>query len=158
MKPASIALLLAAGLSLGACGAGDDRFVAPTSKRMAELKSVIEAVDWSKTEERTVILDEFRFVPAVITFTRDQPYELTLTNDGAMAHSFVAPAFFDAIAVQGLIFADGEVSMPVLKSVSLEAGETKVLVFVPLEAGEFPLICDRPLHQTFGMEGAITIE
>lgn len=158
MKVTSAALLLAGSLLLGACGAGDDGFVQPSSERMAELKAIIDAVDWSKAEEQTLSLDEFKFMPANLAFRREQPYELTLVNNGATAHSFVAPAFFDAIAVQGLIFADGEVSMPILQSIALEAKESKILVFVPIEAGEFKLICDQPLHETFGMEGSIRIE
>lgn len=150
--------MLVGGLILVACSAGDDVFVPPTSDRMAELKAVVEATDWSKSESQTLILDEFKFTPSELIFKRNQPYELTLTNEGAVAHSFVSPAFFDAVAVQGLVFADGEVSMPILESVALEAGESKILVFVPLKAGEFKLICRQPLHETFGMEAVIKIE
>lgn len=150
--------LLAGGLMLSACTAGDDGFVAPTEGRMTELKAIVEAVDWSKSEEKTLILDEFKFQPNELTFKRNQPYELVLINEGAVAHSFVAPAFFRVSVVQGLVFSDGEVSMPILESVSLEAGETKILVFVPLETGEFKVICHQPLHETFGMEGLIRIE
>lgn len=146
------------GLVLAACSAGDDGFVEPTSARMVELEKIIEAVDWSKAEERSLLLDEFEFTPASITSKRGQPYELTITNKGWTAHNFVAPGFFDAVAVRGLIFSDGEVSMPLLKSIAFEAGETKVLVFVPLRAGEFPLLCDQPLHEIFGMTGTIRIE
>lgn len=158
MRISRLVLPLTGALMLSACTGGDDVFVAPTEERMSELKAVMETVDWSKSEEKTVVLDEFKFKPAELTFKRNQPYELTLTNEGAVPHSFVAPAFFRASAVQGLIFSDGEVSMPILESVSLEAGETKILVFVPLEAGEFKLICDQPLHKNFGMEGVIRIE
>jgi uncharacterized cupredoxin-like copper-binding protein len=150
-------LLIACGMMLAACAA-DDGFVEPTSERMEELKAAVAAVDWSKSEEIDLVLGEFRFRPAELTFRRNQPYELSLVNEGAVPHSFVAPAFFDAVAVQGLVFADGEVSMPLLQSVAVESGETKILIFVPLEAGEFSLICDQPLHKTFGMEGIIRIE
>lgn len=150
---ASLALLL-----LTACTGGDDGFVQPTAEEMAKLESVVEAVDWSKAEARTIVLDEFEFAPSEMTFTKDQPYELTLASEGATTHNFVAPGFFDAIAVQGLIFADGEVKMPVLESISLPPGETKTLVFVPLKAGEFPLVCDELLHEIFGMTGTLRIE
>lgn len=145
-------------LALAACGAGDDGFVEATIERMVELEKIVAAVDWSKAEERSLSLEEFEFTPADITLKRDQPYELTVTNKGRTAHTFVAPGFFDAVAVQGLIFPDGEVSMPLLESIAFEAGETKILVFVPVKAGEFPLICDRPLHEMFGMTGIVRIE
>lgn len=158
MKKSCLIVTLAGALFLSACSAGDDGFVAPTEERMSELKAIVDAVDWSKSEEQTLVLDEFKFKPAELTFKRNQPYELVLSNEGAVPHSFVAPAFFRASAVQGLIFSDGEVSMPILESVSLNAGETKILVFVPLEVGEFKLICNQPLHETFGMKGVIRIE
>lgn len=141
-----------------ACGAGDDGFVEPTGAHMTRLRAAVEAADWSKPEARSLTLDEFKFSPPDVTFRLSQSYELTLTNMGMSGHSFAVPDFFDAVAVKGLIFADGEVAMPLLKSVSLDAGETKILVFVPVKAGNFSLICDQPLHETFGMTGTIHIE
>jgi uncharacterized cupredoxin-like copper-binding protein len=158
MRIAKILIWLIPVFFVAACGAGDDAYVQPTGAEMANLEKVVGAVDWSKAEQRKVVLDEFEFRPANLVFKKDQPYELTLTNEGGVAHSFVAPAFFDAIAVQGLIFADGEVKMPVLKSLAFQPGETKTLVFVPLKAGGYPLVCTQPLHETFGMTGTIRIE
>lgn len=145
-------------LFLAGCGAGDDRYAVPTGEQLSELEQAVGSVDWSKAEQRTVLLDEYSFAPPRIIFTKDQPYELTLKNDGKTGHSFVSPDFFAAVAVQGLIFSNGEVKMPILESVTLEAGESKTLVFVPLETGEFPLICEQFLHETFGMVGSIRIE
>jgi uncharacterized cupredoxin-like copper-binding protein len=158
MNRVSVLLLLTSSLFLAACGAGEDGFVEPTGDQLAELSAIVEAVDWSNAEERTVVLDEFKFSPADLTFKVNQPYELTLSNEGGVGHNFVSPAFFSAIAVKGLVFADGEVNLPLLDSVALEAGETNILIFVPLKGGTFPLVCDQPLHETFGMEGTVTIE
>lgn len=155
IKP--LAPFLACLLLVG-CAAGDDGFVEPMGDRRAELEKIISAVDWSKAEERALVLDEFDFTPADLVFRRNQPYELTITNKGKTAHSFVAKSFFDAIAVQGLIFGDGEVNMPLLEFIAFEAGESKTLVFSPISAGEFPLTCDQPLHEIFGMSGTIRIE
>jgi uncharacterized cupredoxin-like copper-binding protein len=151
-------LLFAGGLFLAACNAGDDGFIEPTGNRLAELNAIVAAVDWSNAEKRTLALDEFSFSPSDLTFRINQPYELTLSNEGRVAHDFVAPAFFDAIAVKGLVFTDGEVNLPLLESIALDAGELNTLIFVPLKDGTFPLVCDQPLHDTFGMEGTIRIE
>jgi len=153
-----LSMLLMSSLLLAACGSGDDGFLEPTGTQLAELSAVVGAVDWSNVEERTVVLDEFSFSPADLTFKVNQPYELTLSNEGGVAHNFVAPAFFDAIAVKGLVFVDGEVNLPLLEYIAMEAGETNTLIFVPLKQGNFPLVCNKPLHETFGMEGTITIE
>ncbi len=158
MKKIGISLALVSGLFLVGCGASEDNLVEPTGDRLAEISAIIDAVDWSKVEARTLVLDEFEFSPANLIFRLNQPYELTLSNEGAVAHSFVSATFFDAISVKGLVFTDGEVSMPLLKTVALEAGEANTLIFVPVKAGVFPLVCDRPLHGIFGMEGTIRIE
>jgi uncharacterized cupredoxin-like copper-binding protein len=151
-------MLLTGSLLLAACAAGDDGFVEPTGSQLAELSAIVAAVDWSNAEERTLVLDEFSFSPSDLTFKVNQPYELTLSNEGSVAHNFVAPEFLDAIAVKGLVFADGEVNLPLLEFVAMEAGETNTLIFVPLRQGNFPLVCNKPLHETFGMEGTIRIE
>lgn len=153
-----VVMALICGLALGGCTAGDDGYEEPAGDRLVQISNALEAVDWSKAEELSVALDEFHFSPAGLSFKRNQPYELTLTNEGAMAHNFVAPEFFDAVAVKGLIFADGEVRMPLLESIAFSPGETKTLVFVPLTAGEYPMICNQPLHQTFGMKGTLRID
>ena len=158
MRIRGISMLLTSILVLAACTGGDDGFIEPTGDQLVEISATVAAVDWSTVEERTLDLDEFGFSPSDPTFKMNQPYELTLSNKGWVAHNFVAPAFFGAIAVKGLVFADGEASMPLLESIALDAGETNVLIFVPLEQGSFPLICDRLLHETFGMEGSIRIE
>ena len=145
-------------LALAACGMRDDGFVDPTGDQLVKLGRVVAAVDWSTAQRQTLVLDEFDFAPAELIFRRNQPYELTMTNKGLVAHDFVAPAFFDAVAIKALIFSDGEVSMPLLEYVTFGAGETKILVFVPVRAGEFPLACDQPLHELFDMEGKIRIE
>ena len=152
----AVALIMCFVLLAG-CAADDDEFVVPTAERMARVTRIIGIVDWSQVELMTLRLDEFDFAPADLTFRRNQPYELTITNKGFSAHNFVAPAFFEAVAVNALVYVDGESSMPLLQSIAFEAGETKTLIFVPLRPGEYPLVCDRPLHDTFGMLGKIRI-
>ncbi len=151
-------MLLASSLYLAACGAGEDGFVEPTGNRLAKISAIVKAVNWSNAEERTVVLDEFNFTPANLTFKINQPYELTLSNEGGVGHKFVSSATNILRVVDGLCFAGGEVNLPLLGSVALETGESNILIFVPLTAGTFPLVCDQPLHETFGMEGMITIE
>jgi len=151
-------MFLTSILVLAACTGGEDGFIEPTGDQLVQISESIAAVDWSTVEERALDLDEFSFSPSDMAFKMNQPYELTLTNKGDIAHNFVAPAFFGAIAVKGLVFADGEANMPLLESIALDVGETNVLIFVPLQKGSFPLVCDKPLHETFGMKGTIAIE
>lgn len=151
-------VVLICAMALGGCAAGDDAYDQPTGSQLAEVVTAVRAVDWSKVEKRSVTLSEFHFSPSDLVFKLKQPYELVMKNEGKMAHRFVAAEFFDSIAVKGLIFADGEVSMPLLKAISLAPGESKTLVFVPVKPGDYPLTCDRPLHAMFGMKGTIRID
>lgn len=145
-------------LALAACGTSEDGFVDPTGDQLARLNRIVTAVDWSTAQRQTLVLDQFDFTPARLTFKRRQPYALTMTNEGFVAHDFVAPAFFGAVAIKALEFSDGETSMPLLRHLTFNPGETKTLVFVPVRPGEFPLLCDQPLHEFFGMKGSIRIE
>jgi len=158
MKYRNVLTLLSSFLLLAACTGGDDIYLEPAGDQLAQINATVDAVDWSTAEKVAVDLDEFSFAPSSLTFQANRPYELTLTNKGSLGHTFVAPAFFGAIAVKGLIFADGEVNMPLLESIGLDPGETNTLIFVPLTRGTYPLICDRLFHESFGMEGTITVE
>lgn len=151
-------LLLAAALALTACAAADDRYGDPGSGYPAAADKVLARVNWSKAERVTIRLDEFDFTPETPVFKAGRPYELVLINNGNASHTFTAEAFFRAIAAQSLGFANGEARRPTLESIAVKAGETRILRFVPLTAGAYDLSCERPLHDFFGMTGAIRIE
>lgn len=158
MVARKILLLAALALSLSACGVADDRFGEFGDGYPANLQSEISKVDWSKAEKVSMAMSEFDFEPAELSFRKGQPYALETVNDGLVGHSIVAGAFFRAIAAKGLIYSDGESSFPLIESLYLAPGEKKTLLFVPLETGEFEMICDRPLHGSFGMKGRIRIQ
>lgn len=148
---------LLAGLLTG-CGVSDDRYGDPSDGYKDGPAAVTAAVDWSKAEKLSVTLSEFDFEPAEATLRVGRPYALTLTNDGLVGHTFVGGDFFRAIAAKGLLYADGESSFPVLEAIYLESKENKTLLFLPLDSGDFTIICDRPLHEKFGMTARFRIE
>lgn len=150
--------LLCAALALAGCAAPDDRYGDPGSGYPAAADKVLARVDWRIAERVTVRLDEFDFTPEMPVFKAGRPYELVLINNGNAGHTFTAGAFFRAIAAQSLGFAEGEARRPMLESIAVKAGEARILRFVPLTAGTYPLTCERPLHDIFGMTGTIGIE
>lgn len=150
--------ILCGMLALGACTALDDRYGDPASGYPADADKRLARVDWRKAERVTVRLSAFKFTPEMLVFKTGRPYELVLVSGGAAGHTFTAPAFFRAVAVQGLSFSDGESRRPTLESVAVGPGEARIIRLVPVTAGTYDLTCERPLHDIFGMDGTIRIE
>ncbi len=149
------AILLMFGVA--GCGAGDERYGSPESGYLENALAVVTAADWTKAEKINVVLSDFSFSPDALAFRAGQPYALVLFNPDRIAHNFTAGAFFRAIAAQRLTMSDGEAGMPILESISLASKETKILYFVAVRPGSYPLKCDVTLHATFGMTGEIEI-
>ena len=98
-----------------------------------------------------VVMRSFSFEPARIELRAGAPLQLRLENQSSGGHSFVAPAFFAAAAVEhasGRLIAGGRVEVP--------AHQTIELVLVPA-AGTYPLKCGHPFHAVFGMRGVIIV-
>ena len=107
--------------------------------------------DWSRAETVTVRMTEYRFAPAQLAFRHGQPYRLVLVNGGREHHEFTAPAFLKQATIR-----DPSVLVAGGAEVALQPGETKTVELVAPAAGRYPLICAD--HDTFGMDGAITVE
>ncbi len=150
-----VALLLLASLS--GCAVGDDRYANPSAGHMKASVAVIKATDWTKAEERTILLNKFERSPEMPDFMAGKPYVVRFVNEGMFPHNFTAGGFFRAIAVQRLFMTDSEASMPMLESLSLAPGEEKTLYFVPMKTGGYAVHCDQTLHSILGSPGTLTI-
>ena len=151
-------LLAAASLAVVAgCAGGDVVLDKPSAGHVPDVTAKVASVDWSRAETIAVTLSEFKFGPARLSFRRDVPYRLRLRNTGAKDHTFVSASFFKAIAAGKLVSAEGKKTVPYLASIAVPPGAEKELFFVPVRAGTFGLTCTLFLHETFGMEGEITI-
>jgi uncharacterized cupredoxin-like copper-binding protein len=108
-------------------------------------------LDWTTARPVTVRLTDFAFTPDHLSFATGVPVRLTLVNAGSGPHDFAAPRFFATVAYRrGTAAAvDGDIT--------LKAGETAELDFVPGPAGSYPLECTEFLHATFGMTGVIEV-
>jgi uncharacterized cupredoxin-like copper-binding protein len=149
--------LIAFLLPLLAGCAVSDRLAPADAAATEQVEAATAGVDWTQAETVTVELSEFAFAPQDLALVAGQPYRLRLVNVGGSAHTFTAPAFFAAVAVDRLETPDGTLTAPLLESVALGAGEAKDLLLVPVKAGDYPLDCEKPLHASFGMIGSITI-
>ncbi|HKS89503.1 MAG TPA: cupredoxin domain-containing protein [Stellaceae bacterium] len=103
-----------------------------------------------KAQPVTVVATEYQFAPNRLVFRRGVRYRLHVENRGKELHEFTAPEFFRAVTAetpQALNADTTEIDVP--------PGTAKDFVFVPRQAGHFPLRCAD--HDWAGMTGDITI-
>lgn len=156
--PIPAGLVLAAALGLSGCAGGTDVFGEPGAGYVGDVAAELAAADWTRAEEVTVALSEFRFEPATLVFQAGGAYRLRIENSGNVTHYFASESFFKAIAVKELRTPAGEVDRPYLRSIAVTSGEAKELDFVPVRKGVYRVECTVPFHATFGMVAEIRIE
>ncbi|MEJ2710048.1 MAG: cupredoxin domain-containing protein [Anaerolineales bacterium] len=108
-----------------------------------------------KSIDQSVTMSEFAFDPAQISVPAGSQVNLTLVNDGTLAHEFViikkdmqVTAPFDEDQDEDKIYWENEV----------EAGESESEVFsAPEEPGEYQIICGIAGHLEQGMQGTLTV-
>lgn len=114
----TLMLLALVALTLAACGAS----ATPTPPPLAV---ALKAGD-------------IMFDTTAITAKVGQPVTVTITNTGALEHSFV----IDALDV---------------KIEHVQPGQTGTATFTPTEAGTFDFYCNVAGHKEAGMKGTLTI-
>ena len=144
---------------LAGCGTGNGDVVSdtPGPGYVQDAAARVAAADWSKARDVTIVLSDYKFSPNDPIFQADRPYRLILRNSSERTHTFVSEGFFKAIAAQRLVSSTGSVTTPAIETIEIAAGEEKQLYFIPVTRGAYPLECTIFLHDTYGMEGEITI-
>ena len=107
--------------------------------------------DWSKAETVTMTMSEYKFTPDALTFKQGVAYRLHMVNSGKHLHELDGPQFFAAIKV-----GNPEILVNSGMEVDVQPGQSQDLLFVPLQAGKYPIDCDD--HVDFGMKGTITVQ
>jgi uncharacterized cupredoxin-like copper-binding protein len=156
MKHLVLLVLLITGLV--GCTSGDVILDEPQAAYVQDVPTVLAGVNWSEAQSVTAQLSEYQFEPSDLVFEEGTPYRLVLSNIGKRSHTFVSEGFFQAIAVQKLISPDGEIATPYLKTIEVPSQTEKELHFVAVRKGTYSLECSVLLHETFGMEGQISIQ
>jgi plastocyanin len=104
-------------------------------------------IDSDGVQRTTVVLDSYSYEPAHLVVEKGKPVELTLKSVTILTpHNF--------------IIKDPAGSLSVEQDVG--AGKTAVLKFTPMQAGTFPIYCDKrlwplPSHRDKGMEGKLEV-
>jgi uncharacterized cupredoxin-like copper-binding protein len=134
----------------------DVRIAAPPGYR-ADAASKTALVDWSKAETLTVGMDEYDYIPSSLSLDAGKPYRLRIENTGGKSHTFSSEPFFKSIAVRRLTTPEGTVDAPFIQELVVAPGQAADMEFVALKPGDYPLVCNEPLHEIFGMTGAIHV-
>jgi uncharacterized cupredoxin-like copper-binding protein len=108
------------------------------------------AADWSKAQKITVVMVEYEFKPATVSFTQGVAYRLHLENRGKETHEFTAPDFFKAVELR-----DAKPLNADHTEIVVQPGRKKDLYFVARQPGDYDLRCSD--HDWAGMVGKITI-
>jgi nitrite reductase (NO-forming) len=128
-------LSVIAGVLAAACGGA-----ARTGGNVTDA-AVPASVDQGGAQQVTLALgDSLRFAPQSVVVRAGQPVELTLRNEGGVAHDFA--------------ITDG-VSSPV--KVEAQSGQTAHGTFTIDAPGTYTFICTVPGHAAAGMRGTITV-
>jgi uncharacterized cupredoxin-like copper-binding protein len=99
----------------------------------------------------TLVMGEYRFVPAQLHFRQGARYRLVLENRGKELHEFTAPVFLGQIAI-----GNPEILAPGSKDIVLRVHERKELRFVAAKRGHYRFTCAD--HDWAGMIGEIVVE
>ncbi len=156
-KVAALALAVLT-LALAACGGGGDQLgsLAPANGLPDAPRLVAEA-DWSAPELVTVVLADHAFRPDALVFHRDHPTRLVLQNTTDSDHTFVSTGFFQSIAVAQLVSNGTSTAGPYVESVSLPAGQTKEMWFIPARYGAWTFSCEILGHALRGETGTVNV-
>ncbi|MBI1800925.1 MAG: cupredoxin domain-containing protein [Chloroflexi bacterium] len=98
----------------------------------------------SNPTEFKVTATDFKFEPADLTLKAGQKIKLTMTNKGAIDHTWL------------LKDASGK---ELSQTLTVKNGETKSLEFAaPATPGTYTLLCDVPGHKELGMVGKVIVQ
>jgi uncharacterized cupredoxin-like copper-binding protein len=101
-----------------------------------------------------VNMTEFQFSPDTYSVPAGSNVSLSLTNSGAVQHTFV---IMKAGVTATSPFDDSQ-KANVYWSVSVDPGKTVNTTFTaPADAGDYQVICDLPGHMEGGMTGKLTV-
>lgn len=144
-------------LALAACAPEDkvsDRQPPGYLPNAAELSN---EVNWRRPETIEIELVNHAFVPNEFTVRRNKPYRLVLKNTSTSDHTFVSDGLFKSMAVRQLVGRGVTWTKPWVEKITITAGETKELWFVPARFGAFPFECTVIGHSTLGMKGVVNV-
>jgi hypothetical protein len=124
---------------------------------VANAAEIVAATDWAAPEEVRVTISGHAFNPSDWTFHRDRATRLVLVNATESDHGLKARQFFADIAVESVRGGGLTLKGPWIESLSIPAGQTKELWFVPARFGSYAFECPAVGHPSLGERGVIDV-
>lgn len=100
---------------------------------------------------------EFAFSPREVHVKANEPVTLVFQNAGKQEHDLEIVGLKAEILEQQHSHDHSHQAGGGLVHVHAVAGETQKVTFVPLQKGQFRIVCTLPGHRESGMQGAITV-
>ena len=103
--------------------------------------------DADGVQRTTVVLDSYSYEPGYLIVEKGKPVELTLKSVTILTpHNFIIKDPAGGLSIEE----------------DVSAGKTAVVRFTPMQAGIFPIYCDKrlwplPSHRDKGMEGKLEV-
>ena len=142
---------------LAACAGSDSVSNRLPPGFVADAAEMVAATDWAAPEEVRVTIADHAFKPSDWTFHRDRATRLVLVNSTESDHGLKARQFFTDIAVESVRGGGQTLKGPWIESLSIPAGQTKELWFVPARFGSYAFECSAVGHPTLGERGVIDV-
>lgn len=156
MKLCRLAVALSLSV-LSACAGSDTVSNRLPPGFVADAAEIVASADWAAPEEVRVTIEGHAFKPSEWTFRRDRATRLVLINATESDHGLSARQFFADIAVESVRGGGQVLKGPWIESLSIPAGQTKELWFVPARFGAYAFECSAIGHPSLGERGVIDV-
>jgi uncharacterized cupredoxin-like copper-binding protein len=113
----------------------------------------------AKNADRTVTIEatEIAFNVKNLAFRKGETVRFVFTNKGEQPHEFMIADHAEELEHRQMMQQMTDMTDEP-NAVSVDPGETKVLVWTFTNAGRFDFACNYPGHAEAGMDGKITVE
>ena len=116
---------------------------------------ILSACGPSGPEKISVTTTDFKFDPTTWTVSAGKEVELTIKNDGTLAHEWVIIKKGQEVTIPF----DDDDEEKVFWEMEAEPGETKTGTFTaPSEPGTYTIVCGTPSHLEQGMSATLTVK
>ncbi|MBI2313116.1 MAG: cupredoxin domain-containing protein [Betaproteobacteria bacterium] len=154
-------LWIAAGAALAMAGCQGGFFArSGDAAYVKDSDQIVKAADWSKMTPVTVELYDYGYTPRDLKLKANQPYRITLKNNGSKDHYYTAPEFYKAVATRkAMVNKYAEIKAPYFSAIEvLKNGGSIDLYVVPVAKGTYKVWCQIDDHEEKGSVGSITVE
>ncbi len=132
--------VLGALVTLGLSGCSSGPLGISSGKCDIEVARQLTKKDWGRADVVAIRMRQNEFTPMLVEFQSGKAYILRLVNGDEWAHRFKSPEFFEAVSVAGITEGSEEQSDVCTSLVTIPAGKSSEVRFVPLRDGHYEFV------------------